>query len=195
MLCCLISTPVVALHACELCHVGKNSLAGMISEEMDKSLFNSPGPPPTQHGDVPPTQHGGHPPAAHTIRVCSSLEEPVVQGSAPDHLGKPFLEMCSSDEDQLKKPNLEFCSILYGPENLNQERCSSVLPGNTLCLPSNCSLSPIRRDRLVCELDVPVDLEDSVFLSPGKSLRVFASSATSETTAPETIVVTTGIIS
>ena len=189
MLCCLISTPVVALHACELCHVRKNSLAGMISEEMDKSLFNSPGPPPTQPGDVPPTQPGCHPPT-HTIRVCSSLEEPLVQGSAPDDL-----EMCSSDEDQLKKSNLEFCSILYGPENLNQERCSSVLPGNTLCLPSNCSLSPIRRDRLVCELDVPVDLEDSVFLSPGKSLRVFASSATSQTTAPETIVVTTGIIS
>ena len=89
----------------------------MISEEMDKSLFNSPGPPPTQPGDVPPTQPGCHPPA-HTIRVCSSLEEPLVQGSAPDDL-----EMCSSDEDQLKKSNLEFCSILYGPENLNQERC------------------------------------------------------------------------
>ena len=154
---------------------------------MDKPLFNSPGPPPTQPGGVPPTQPGGHP--AHT-RIYSFLEEPL-PGCASDDHGKSFLEMCRSDQDQLKKPSLEFCSILYGPENLNQERCSSVLPGVTLCLPSNCSVSPICRDGLIGELDVPVDLEDSVFLSPGKS----ASYAISETTAPETIAVTTGMMS
>ena len=164
-------------------------MAGMISE-MEKSLFNSPGPPLTQPGGVPATQVRGHP--AHTVRICSSLEEPLCLGSTPDDHDKSFLEVCSWDEDQSKKPNMEVCSILYGPENLNTERCSSLLPGTTLCLPSNCSLSPICRNSLLDELDVPMDLEDNVFLSPVKS--GFAPSATSETTAPETIVVTTGII-
>ena len=100
------------------------------------------------------------------------MEEPLVPGSAPDDFEKSYLEVWGSNQDKPKRSDLEFCSILYGPKNLNQERCSSLLPGNTLCLPSNCSLSPIRRDSFVSELDVPMDLEDSVFLSPGKSVRI-----------------------
>ena len=130
---------------------------------------------------------GGHP--AHTIKICSSMDELLeVPSSTPDDPGRSFMEVCSAyDQDQSEKPNLEFCSILYGPENLNIERCSSILPGNTLCLPSNCSLSPIRRGSSVSELNVlPMDLEDSVFLSPGKSARVPLPPSTSpETSEPK----------
>ena len=114
------------------------------------------------------------------------MEEPLVPGSAPDDFEKSYLEVWGSNQDKPKRSDLEFCSILYGPKNLNQERCSSLLPGNTLCLPSNCSLSPIRRDSFVSELDVPMDLEDSVFLSPGKSVRILPpTTATSEQKLPE----------
>ena len=192
--------------------MNESALASMISEEMEKSLFTSPGPPPplTQSAGPPPTSpagslptspdgsppmqlaslppslpaspsqsqpSGSHP--AHTIRICSSLGDSLVQGFSPvDHLGRPFLEVCSSEQYQPKN-NLEFCSILYGPENLNIERCSSLLPGNNnLCLPSNCSVSPIRRGSSIGELEGPMDLEDSVFVSPGKSVRDIAPSAT-----------------
>ena len=174
----------------------------MLSEEMEKSLFNSPGPPPSQLCGPQPTQSGVHPPIQsggpsltwpgghppHTIKICSSKDKPLeVPSSTPDDPGSSFMEVCSAyDQDQSKKPDLEFCSILYGPENLNIERCSSILPGNTLCLPSNCSLSPIRRGSSVSELNVlPMDLEDSVFLSPGKSARGFPPSSPPETSEPK----------
>merc|ERR1719357_2506749 len=107
------------------------------------------------------------------------MEKPSTSKSASEELRKSCPEVFSSSFET-SAVNFQMNSHLLG--NPSSKRCSSLVPGGNLHMPSTCSLSPICRgsSTTASECEAGFDLEDTVFLSPKKSARVFAPSTVRE---------------
>merc|ERR1719474_1017694 len=106
------------------------------------------------------------------------MEKPSTSKSASEDQRKSCPEVFSSS---FETSATNFPSNSHLLDNPFSKRCSSLVPGGNLHMPSTCSLSPIcRGSSTASECEVGFDLEDSVFLSPKKSARVFAPSTVRE---------------
>ena len=143
---------------------------------MQKSVLDSPEtepPYPEQRSHIPTKR----PPVLRQLPVFDFTmytEKPSTSKSASEEQRKSCPEVFSSTFET-SAINFQMNSHLLG--NPYSKRCSSLVPGGNLHMPSTCSLSPIcRGSSTTSECEVGFDLEDTVFLSPKKSARVFAPS-------------------
>ena len=141
---------------------------------MQKPVLDSPEtePPYPERRSQNPKER---PPALRQLPVFDFsmyAEKPSTSKSASEEPRKSCPEVLSSTFET-SAINFQTHSHLLG--NPYSKRCSSLVSGGNLRMPSTCSLSPIcRGSSTASECEVGFDLEDTVFLSPRKSARVFA---------------------
>ena len=143
---------------------------------MQKSVLDSPEtkpPYPERLSQIPKERS----PVVRQLPIFD-FTMPSTSKSASEEQRKSCPEV-SSSTFETSAINFQTNSHLLG--NPYSKRCSSLVPGGNLRLPSTCSLSPIcRGSSTASECEVGFDLEDTVFLSPRKSARVFAPSTVRE---------------
>ena len=147
---------------------------------MQKSVLDSPEtelPYPERRSQIPKERS----PVVRQLPIFD-FTMPSTSKSASEEQRKSCPEVSSSTFGT-SAINFQMNSHLLG--NPYSKRCSSLVPGGNLRMPSTCSLSPIcRGSSTASECEVGFDLEDTVFLSPRKSARVFAPSTVREPPEP-----------